>query len=219
METFTTFLSKFRTVQFAKGDMIFMQGEVPKAAYILKSGIVKTYNINAEGEEKVISLVGKNEFFPASWLFSRTDSSLYYHQAFTPCETILLPKDQCVSFFHNHPDALRWLCTQFAGIHTSFMMRINALSQSKASVKVICLLQTLCLQFGRDVKKDVVKIDVPLTQQDMANLLGIKRETTALQLKKLKDEGVITYSQQGYVVKTDQLNDLLDDEYNPGIKI
>lgn len=219
MDTFTSFLSKFRTVRFAKGDMIFVQGEVPKAAYIVKSGIVKSYNLTADGEEKVISLVGKNEIFPAPWVFSRTASSLYYHQAFTPCETIALPRDQCVQFLQHHPDVMRWLVHQFAGLHTSLMLRVNALAQSKASVKVVYLLQALCLQFGRDIRKDVVKIDVPLTQQDIANLLGLKRETTALQLKKLKDDGVITYARQGYVVKTDQLNDLLDEDYNPGIRI
>ncbi|HEU5187834.1 MAG TPA: Crp/Fnr family transcriptional regulator [Candidatus Saccharimonadales bacterium] len=219
MEKFSTFLSHFRTVRFNKGDMIFVQGEVPKAAYILKKGIVKTYNITADGEEKVISLVGKNEIFPAPWVFSRTDNSLYYHQAFTTCETVVMPRDQCMHFLHQNPDVMQWLCSQLIGLHTSFMLRINALAQSKASVKVVYLLQALCLQFGRDVRKDVVKIELPLTQQDIANLLGIKRETTALQLKKLKDNGVISYARKGYLVKTDQLSNLLNDEYNPGIQI
>lgn len=219
MEAFSTFLGRFRTVRFNKGDMIFVQGEVPKAAYVVKKGVVKTYNITSDGEEKVISLMGKNEIFPAPWVFAKTDSSLYYHQAFTTCETVVMPRDQCMQFLHHNPAVMSWVCNQFAGLHTSFMLRINALAQSKASVKVVYLLQALCLQFGRDVRKDVVKIDLPLTQQDIANLLGIKRETTALQLKKLKDDGVISYARQGYVVKTDQLNNLLDEEYNPGIQI
>lgn len=218
MEAFQTFLGKFRTARFNKGDMIFMQGEVPRAAHVVKKGIVKTYNITNEGEEKLIALVGKNEIFPAPWLFSQTDNSLYYHQAFTSCETVVVPKDQWTGLLRR-PDVGRWLCQQFTGLHTNFMLHINALAQSKASVKIVYLLQALCLQFGRDLRKNTVKIDVPLTQQDIANLLGLKRETTALQLKKLKDEGVISYEHQGYVVKTDQLNSLLDEEYNPGIKV
>jgi len=102
------------------------------------------------------------------------------------------------------------LVTRYMGLQ----MRINALEQSKAPSKVVNTLHFLCLRFGDEVKKDTVRIQLPLTQQDLANLIGLTRETTGIELKKLHKAGVLTYKKQNYLIRTDRLNDYLDEEYD-----
>jgi CRP-like cAMP-binding protein len=58
-----------------------------------------------------------------------------------------------------------------------------------------------------------VEIPLPITQQDVANFTGLTRETVSVELKKLATEKVVFSRNRNYVVLTDKLNELLDDEY------
>ena len=92
-------------------------------------------------------------------------------------------------------------------------MRIHALEQSKASDKVLHTIRYLALCFGRDLRRDIVEIPLPLTQQDVANFTGLTRETISVELKKLASKRILFHRNRSYVVLTDKLNELLDDEY------
>jgi DNA-binding transcriptional regulator LsrR (DeoR family) len=69
------------------------------------------------------------------------------------------------------------------------------------------------VRYGHDVRQNVVKVSLPLTQQDLANFMGLTRETTGIELKRLEKSGVISYNRQNYIVRTDKLNELLDEDY------
>ena len=105
------------------------------------------------------------------------------------------------------------LLTQSVDEAIKNQMRINALEQSKACEKVLHTIHYLALCFGRDLRQDLVEIPLPLTQQDVANFTGLTRETVSVELKKLAHQKIILYRNRCYVVLTDKLNDLLDDDY------
>ncbi len=96
-------------------------------------------------------------------------------------------------------------------------MRINALEQSKANEKVLSTIHYLALRFGRDIRPHRVEIQLPLTQQDLANFMGLTRETASMELKKLQKKGVINYSNQRYIVNTNTLDSYLDEDYEFGV--
>lgn len=216
MSKYQDFIAEHHVKRFRKGEIILVQGEVPPTAYILKKGIVKTYNLTTQGEEKPISFDLVGEIFPVAWTFNRIRYAQYYYEAFTDCEVYSVPKDEYHEFLRKHPDIVYEIFTTFVDRHINFQMRVNALEQSKAASKIINTIHFLCLHFGRDVKKDTVQIQLPLTQQDLANFMGLTRETTGIELKKLQRKGIITYRRQNYTVRTDKLNDLLDEDYDQG---
>ena len=47
---------------------------------------------------------------------------------------------------------------------------------------------------------------ISTTQQEIANLLGVSRETTSVELKKLQLKKLITYSRKNYVLYTKKLS-------------
>lgn len=216
MKELEKFLKQYHTKHFSKGELLFVQSEVPQCAYVIKSGIVKTYNLTAQGEEKPISFDGKGEVFPIGWLFSKIKWTQYYYEAFTDCEVYCLPRDDYVNFLQQTPAIMYEVIQSFIDFQLNYQMRINALEQSKASAKVVNTIHFLCLRFGKDIKEDMVSIQLPLTQQEFANFMGLTRETTGIELKKLQRKGILTYKRQKYTVKTDKLNELLDEDYGQG---
>ncbi len=217
MQRYQNFLAQFRVKHFKKGELILCQGEVPPCAYAVKTGIVKTYNLTVQGEEKPIGFDIKDEIFPVAWVFGAVERVQYYYEAFVDCDIYCIPLEAYTSYLHANPTHQLYELQELVGRYTGAQMRINALEQSKAWHKVVNTLHFLCLRYGEPAKKQVTRIQIPLTQQDLANFIGLTRETTGIELKKLQKQGILTSRKQYYFVRIDKLDELLDEDYGFGL--
>ncbi len=208
------FLQKYHTRTFEKGELVLVQGETPPCAYIVKKGVIKTYNLTSRGEEKPIAFDIQGEIFPLAWVFDQVHGAPYYYEAFTDCEVYCVPREDYKDFIQHDTKRLMGIMEKFVAQYLNTQLRVNALEQSKAASKILYTIHFLCLRFGVDVKKNLVRIQIPLTQQDLANFMGLTRETTGIELKKMQRSGLLTYKRQNYIVRTDLLDALLDEEYD-----
>ncbi len=218
MQDYQEFLKQFRTKHFKKGELILCQGDVPAQAFVVKTGVIKTYNLTRQGEEKPIGYDVKHEAFPIAWIFGKIQRAQYYYEAFSNVEVYCVPSDEYQQFLETHPDGLMYVFQRVVERSIGFQLRVNALEQSKACLKVTNTMHFLALRFGEEVKPHIVKLTIPLTQQDIANLTGLTRETTGLELKKLGEQGVLKSRRRHYIIYTDKLNNLLDEEYAMGLE-
>ncbi len=194
--------------------MLVFQGEVPKTAMVVKEGVVKTYNLTAEGEEKPISFSNSGDVVPQNWAFDIAPSAMYFYEAFTPVEVFSLAREEYLKFLSDNPGVLYQELLRSVIYNVSKTMRLNALQYSKARDKIIYTLHYLAITYGKPLKPGVVEIQLPLNHQDFANLTGLTRETTAVELHKLKKQGVISYQKHMlYQVWMDKLNKLLSDQF------
>ncbi len=213
MDDLDIFLKRFTLKSFKKGDVILHQDAEPTGVFAVQDGVIKTYNITSKGEEKPIGFTIKNNFFPLGWMFDKTYKSQYYYEAMCDSQAYAVPRSELVEFLKNNNSAMCQMLNRCVEEALNHQMRINALSQSKAAEKVIHTIHYLALCFGRDVRTDIVEIPLPLTQQDVANFTGLTRETVSVELKKLATQKVLFYRNRSYVVLTDKLHALLDDDY------
>ncbi len=209
-----TFLAGYIVKAYSKGEIIIFQGEAPRTAYIVKTGVVKVYNLSQNGDEKPVGFHVRDQIFPAPWAFYKAPSSLYYFEAFTDDVTLYhVPRDDYVNFMKSHPDELYRQFERLVTEYLGSMMRLNALQHSRASDKLIYTLHYLVLSQGRQISPDEAEIMLDLTHQDFANLTGLTRETAATELNKLKTLGVISYGKHTpYRVKVKELNKALNDQ-------
>jgi CRP-like cAMP-binding protein len=208
-----TFLQHYTVKTYQKGDVILQQDATPTSAFIVKTGIVKAYNITQQGEEVPIGFSTQDDPFPLGWIFGKTVTSQYYYEALGDCELYAVPQSELITFIKGDADVLYKLLENSVGEGLQHQMRINALGQSKASDKVLHTIHYFALCFGRDLQKDIVEIALPLTQQDIANFTGLTRETVSVELKNLTAQKIIFSRNRNYIVLTNRLNELLDDEY------
>lgn len=211
------FVSKYPTRKYSKGELILVEGEVPSCAYIIKKGVVKGYSITPEGVEKPIAFDNAGETFPIGWVFKKLRWSPYYFDAFMDTEVYCVPRNDYMEFLQANPDIMFEVFDYFVSRYLYFQMRVNALEQSKAIDKIIHTLHFLSLRFGKEIAPHTVQITLPLSQQELANIMGLTRETTGIELGKLVKRGLVKQDQQKrYTVFTDRLNEALDTEYGSG---
>ncbi len=213
------FYSSHPSRKVAKGEIILHRGDVPSKVYAVKRGIITIYSVTSSGEERFINFRIKNDIFPDSWAYSKSKESLFYYQAHTDSEIYLIDRAEFTNHVQLSPKFSRDLLNNEVNAHVTDQLRFKALTHSKAIDKLLHTLRYLCLRYGRDISANHVRINIPLTQQDLANLTGLTRETIVGEVNKLRNKGLIEYKHMSYVVDTTKLNDFIDEDYNPGIDI
>jgi CRP/FNR family cyclic AMP-dependent transcriptional regulator len=217
LDRLTEYFEQFPAEAFSRGTIILHQDMAPQAAYLVQTGVVKIYTLTAHGDEKLIGFATHNEILPLGWVMRMTKKSQYYYQAYNDCSLRRIVRDEYTTFLQNNSEALYETLECCVNEIMQYQLRVNALGQSKAADKVLNTIHYLALCFGRDLESDVVEIPLPLTQQDIANSVGLTRETTTVELRKLIVLGVIHHREHGYIVNTYKLNHLLDDDYEHGL--
>ncbi len=196
---------------FKKRSVLLYQGEAPRMAYVIQSGLVKMYSINNAGEEQVVAFYGPNDFFPAPWIFNKTPSSLYYYETIANCEMMTLPRETLRDIIHR-PEFLTQTLDYFVSSHTGLLMRITALEQSRAREKIMFTLYYLLFRYGQQTKPGLYIINFPLTHKVIASLIGLTRETTSSEIIKLKKQKVLQYRGQTYVIDKQKLEHILGED-------
>lgn len=211
------FVSKYPIRKYDRGELILVEGEVPSCAFFVKRGVVKGYSITADGNEKPIAFDSAGEIFPIGWIFNKIRWSPYYYDAFVDTELFCIPRDEYIAFLKKNPDVQFEVFDYFINRYLYFQMRVTALEQSKAIDKIVHTLHFLALRFGEEIAPNTVHITLPLSQQELANIIGLTRETTSIELNKLTKKGIIAHDRhKKYIIYTDRLNEALDIDYGAG---
>lgn len=220
MDEFTSLLEQQITRHsFKKRRVILYQGEVPRALHTLLKGVVKTYSLSSSGEERVIRVLPSGEIFSLPWLFGKSSHSLYYYEALTDCTVACVDKQVFLDLLQEHPELQMKLLNYFATLYAGSMVHITALEQARAREKVLNVLYYLSLTSGREFKPGKFKVELNLTHSLIASLSGLTRETTALELSKLKKKGVIKYTARYYLIDKIKIEQLLGEESFDIVKV
>ncbi len=191
-----------------KGQIILYQGEAALQIHHLQDGLVRAYSILPGGNEVNIALFGPGDFFPAEIMHDAAPATLFYYEAMTDCQANLLGPADFAALQAADPRA----AADFAKRYVGALLHINALGQSSAYHKLGHTLRYLAMRFGQKLTgPGFVRIVPRLTQQDLANLCGISRETASVELGKLKASGAVTEKAKQYSVHMPSLNALMGD--------
>lgn len=199
---------------YKKREIILLYDEVPRSVSIIKSGLVKTYNINKHGEERPVSFDAQGEIFPIGWVYGKIERTEYFYEAFTDCEIIEMPRRDFLLYMRLHPKMGYELYATLAARFVLLQSRIYALEQSRAAEKLMMTLLYLCERFAASTagKSQIQHLRLPLTQQELANYIGITRETTSTELKKLEKLKVLKHHNQKYTIDVTALKKLINEE-------
>jgi CRP-like cAMP-binding protein len=188
------------TRQFAKKRTILFQGEIPRSVMVLQSGLVKVYGITTGGDQRTVTLLSAGDIFPIECVFDKSRVCLYYYEALNDCTVLSLPKPEFLSALSSDAALKDQVFQSYMAHYTSATMHIYALEHSHAQEKLVYILQYLVARFGEKQSDGLTKIELRLSHQDIAEMVGLTRETTAVELHRLKDKGLIDYQRFSYFV-------------------
>jgi CRP-like cAMP-binding protein len=106
-------------------------------------------------------------------------------------------------------DSLYRRHTRITKLLLTNLRHIEALEQSKAGEKVALTLLYFAEMLGTGFPSKTTR-KLSLTQQEIANALGLTRETTGNTLKKLEVKRLLVSSRNTYILYIDRLRNYID---------
>jgi len=209
MEELQKFIAKYPIKKFERDQVILCQGDAPSVVYAIRKGYIKGYDINNQGTEQLVWFGTPGDICPSIWLFSSTETLPLFYSSFNRVEAHVVDKQEMLVFLDEHPKALMELSKRLAMLATDLIIRLNAVEKPKAEEKIAHTLAFFADRFAESKKSGARRIALPFTQQDLASLLGLTRETVAKELKRLKEERYISYNRWRFVVYRDRIDELI----------
>lgn len=193
------FFSKLKKHHYKKGEIILRGGDSPQGVYFIDKGYVKDYSISKEGEELTLIIFKSEDFFPMQWVFNNKPNT-HYFEAMSAVELWRCPKEEFINFIEANPEIFFELTSHILTRMGGIMQRMEYLAFGNAYEKVASILMICAERFGKKEGEEII-IQVSLTHRDIANLLGLTRETASIEIKKLERKNLIAYRGRHLVVK------------------
>ena len=127
--------------------------------------------------------------------------NVYYFEALTEVEVGRAPRDEVVDFIKDKPTIIFELLSELIGDYVESLTRIENLVFSDAYRRVISVLLYIAKHFGKPKGKGVI-VEHRFTQQDIATLVGVARETASNELAKLEKKGLIKHVDHSMLIES-----------------
>lgn len=193
------FFSQYKLRQYKKGETFLRAGDSPQGIFFIKKGFVRLYSLSSYGKELTLVLYKPGDFFPVVWVFT-SQPSIYYFETLSKVEMSRAPREKFINFVEGNKDILNETIYHIIQRFQVALRRMESLTFGNASSRLASVLLIYANRFGIK-QEDGIVIPIPLTHKDIANLVGMARETVSIELKKIIDKGVVQRSGRFLTVK------------------
>jgi len=191
VKEFETFYKQFAIRDYKKGEMLIRADDDPQGIFCLTKGYVRQYTISKSGSELSLHILKPISYFPMVWAINGTPN-VYFFEALTPVEVGRAPRDQVVNFIKDKPVIIFELMSELLEDYAESLTRVEHLVFSDAYRRVISVLLYIAKHFGKENGKGII-VNHRFTQQDIATLVGVARETASNEMMKLEKKGLVKY--------------------------
>lgn len=194
-----------------KGTLIISPDTENKSLYFLKQGRVRLFKVNEEGKQLTIGLLGKGNIFGETETFS-TGSGAAYVEAIDDALVCILGKQDFEMLLMKRPKvALRMVSILTQRIRESEEMLEN-LAFRDVRYRLLYLLSKLVKSFGQNnpIESDsYTKLDLHLSHQELANMIGATRESVSVTLSQLVKEGIVITGRKEIAVSLKKAGEII----------
>lgn len=174
---------------FDKGDTIFSEGEIFDKLFIINSGSMKVYKYTKDGKEQILYILKEGEFLGDLNLLKK-DTFSFSATALENTNICIIHKDDFDTLMNSNPNISIKVLEYAHDRITSLENLVQTLTTKDVEVRLATLLLNLSKTFGVKTTKGI-EITLSLTREDMANFIGVTRETISRKLSHFQNENII----------------------------
>jgi CRP/FNR family cyclic AMP-dependent transcriptional regulator len=174
---------------FPRGATIFRQGDEGDVLYLIVRGQVRIYTISQSGHELSVQVFRDGHFFGELALLDGQPRSASA-QAMRPTTALALHREAFRRAIIGSPEIALSILEELSGRLRRSNIYAEHLAGQSAPQRVVRTLLDLADQHGV-AERGATRIDLHLTQDDLASLAGTTRETVNRVLGGLRDQGLI----------------------------
>lgn len=169
---------------FRKKTIIFLEGAEKEAIYFILDGLVKAYKTDLEGHEQIVSLLQTGDMFPHTGFF---DEKPYpaTTKALVDTHVLTVPIHAFQQLMMEMPPLVFRLIDVMGDKIRELQEKLQHLTGHDVNDRLVYLLTQFADKYGQADGSEV-RIELPVTNQELAGLIGTSRETVNRLLNQLK---------------------------------
>jgi CRP/FNR family transcriptional regulator len=176
--------------------------------HYVEGGKLRLFNLLPSGRTITLSILGENDVF-LQWRAESSTLSCLCAEAMGEAKVISVSQSDLTSLIAAQPAAAIDVISSFAKRVTESQVLIEDLLNNSVNVRLYRTLLDLAREFGRAEKDGTTLIDVSLTHQRLADMIGSNRVTVTRKLHELTERGIVLNRRNATIaVRVDQLTKL-----------
>lgn len=179
---------KFEQV-YKKGEILFKEDAYPSGIYYLVNGKAKKYKVDSKGREQIIYIAHSGELLGYHTILSGgnyPDSAAVIEDS----EVIFIPKEDFVEAVRQSEVLSRRLLQTLSNDFTVLTNSLALFAQKSVRERLALQLVVIREKYKKDVAPGA-PVEINISREDLANLVGTARENVIRMLSELKNEGIL----------------------------
>ncbi|HKS96291.1 MAG TPA: Crp/Fnr family transcriptional regulator, partial [Terriglobia bacterium] len=174
-----------------RGEFIFLPSSPADSVYFLRDGLVKTSTISESGEELILAIHQPGEIFGELCLCGgeRHAQAL----AMEPSEVVEIPFEALMAHLQGNRQALTDFLSNLVRHLAEAYSQLETLAFDPTVQRLARTLLKLAQELGKPTP-DGLEIDHYIRQEELAQMIGARREVVSTALNRLREMGLIDYS-------------------------
>lgn len=189
------------TETFKRKETIFSEGEPPEWFYIVLSGKVKITKLSHEGKEIILEVISPDDIFGGVAVirgFPYPANAV----AMEPTEVLKISRKNLMRLVDRFPNLMYCIALQLGDRMKSSYDSLKNIALERVEARIAALLLKLAGKVGIETR-DGILIDMRLTKQDIADMVGTTVETSIRTFSKFKKQNLVTES-DGKIIVSDK---------------
>ncbi len=187
-----------RTVmrEVRRREVLYLPGDAGDRIYLLKRGVVKISALQEDGREVLLALLRKGEVFGEEAVIDDSPRD-HVAEAYEDALVCIITRQDFMDILRSHPE-LVFKVTKLIGLRLkTFRTRVEHLLFKGASQRLASTLLELAHEHGVSDSQGIL-VPLRLSQQDLANLIGVTRESVNLALSDFRRRGLVVLESRAF---------------------
>ncbi|WP_409341875.1 Crp/Fnr family transcriptional regulator [Paenibacillus sp. MBLB4367] len=189
----------FTERKYKKGSILFWEGEPGDEFFIIKSGLVKIYRLD-ESREIILSMFREGDFFGEMALFRQDMKRTATAETMEATSFYVLSRSDFAGFMEKYPKILLMLLETLSERLHKANEQILSLTFQDVRTRIYKTLLRLAEEYGTPYQNRST-INVKLTHQQVAGMVGTVRESVTKAFLELQDDGIIAVQNKFIMIK------------------
>jgi len=186
--------AQLRMQKVKKGDVLFRKGSEGTTLYIIQEGAIKIVLPSRLGDERIVALFSKGDFFGEMALLDGMPRSADA-VAIKPSALLLLNRRDFFQFLKKSDAAMETILTSLS----MRLRKADDLLEETSFLNIPARLAKTLLEIGETFGHEdgeALKIDLKLSQKELADMVGATRESINKELRVLREKGLISLTEK-----------------------
>lgn len=184
--------------EFQKGETLFLEGDGSDLLYTIVTGRVKVSKSTARGTDVILELFGPGDPVGAVAVYEGRNYPASA-MALEPTTCVIIPRQAFFSLLETHPSIVRGLLVGLTFRLVELTNRVMELSGGRIEARLARFFLKLADDMGQ-AREDGVFIPMPLSRQELADMVGTTIETSIRIMSRWGKDGVVKTEKDGFIV-------------------